>query len=81
MRIRKPTLDPHTLEDVFDFLCHYNRQFGYSPTMRELSEGCFMSRPNMYRYLDKLEAQGRISRDSGIARGITLIARCSEPIP
>lgn len=78
MRTRKPTLDLTILEDVFRFLCQYNRQFGYSPTMRELSESCFMSRPNIYRYLDKLESQGRISRDSGIARGITLLARCDE---
>ncbi len=78
MRTRKPTLDLIILEDVFRFLCQYNRQFGYSPTMRELSESCFMSRSNIYRYLDKLEAQGRISRDSGIARGITLLARCDE---
>jgi hypothetical protein len=78
MRRLKSSLDPQTLEDVFAFLCQYNRQFGYSPTLREVAGACYMSRPNMYRYLDQLEAQGRISRDSGIARGITLIAPCEE---
>ena len=78
MRRLKSSLDPQTLEDVFNFLCQYYRQFGYSPTMRELSGACYMSRPNMYRYLDQLVGQGRISRDSGIARGITLIASCQE---
>src|ERR1041384_8008753 len=48
MRRLKSNLDPQTLEDVFDFLCQYNRQFGYSPTLREVSEACYMSRPNMY---------------------------------
>jgi DNA-binding MarR family transcriptional regulator len=78
MRRLKSTLDPEVLEEVFRFLCEYNRQFGYSPTMREISEACYMSRPNMYRYLDRLEAQNRIARDSGIARGITVIAPCAE---
>jgi hypothetical protein len=78
MRRINSTLDPQTLEDVFDFLCQYNRQFGYSPTLREVSEACYMSRPNMYRYLDRLEGQGRIVRDSGIARGITIVAPCPD---
>ncbi len=78
MRRLKSTLDPQTLEDVFRFLCEYNRQFGYSPTLREVSEACYMSRPNMYRYLDQLQGQGRISRDSGIARGITLVTPCPD---
>ena len=78
MRRLKSSLDSQTLEDVFIFLCHYVRQFGYSPTLREVAEACYMSRPNMYRYLDALEAQGRIARDPGIARGITLLAPCPE---
>lgn len=78
MRRLKSTLDPQTLEDVFDFLCQYNRQFGYSPTLREVAEACYMSRPNMYRYLDRLEGQGRIVRDPGIARGITIVAPCPD---
>jgi len=78
MRRLKSNLDPQTLEDIFTFLCEYDRQFGYSPTLREVAEACYMSRPNMYRYLDQLIAQGRISRDSGIARGITLLMPCLE---
>jgi DNA-binding MarR family transcriptional regulator len=78
MRRLKSSLDPQTLEDVFNFLCQYYRQFGYSPTMREVSEACYMSRPNMYRYLDRLEGQGRITRSSGIARSITITAPCPD---
>ena len=78
MRRFKSTLDPQTLEDVYRFLCEYFRQFGYSPTMREVSEACYMSRPNMYRYLDQLQAQGRIARESRVARGITLINPCVD---
>ena len=78
MRRLKSSLDPQTLEDVFNFLCQYDRQFGYSPTMREIADACYMSRPNMYRYLDQLEGQGRISRSSGIARGITVLNPCAD---
>lgn len=78
MRRSKSTLDPQTLEEVFHFLCEYNRQFGYSPTMREVSDACYMSRPNMYRYLDLLQIQGRIARDPRIARGITILTPCPD---
>ena len=78
MRQRKQSFDLQMLEDLFAFICGYNRQFGYSPTMRELSESCFMSRTNLYRYLDKLEMQGRISRDAWVARGITILNRCPD---
>jgi hypothetical protein len=78
MRRLNSTLDPQILEEIFRFLCEYNRQFGYSPTLREVSEACYMSRPNMYRYLDQLVAQDRIARDSGIARGITIITPCPD---
>ncbi len=77
-RHRKPNLNTQTLEELFTFLCQYERQFGYSPTLREMADGCFMSRPNVYRYLDYLEAQGRITRESGIARGITVLNPCAE---
>lgn len=77
-RYRKQSFDPQILDDMFTFICHYNRQFGYSPTMRELAENCFMSRTNIYRYLDQLEMQERISRDAGIARGITIRSHCPE---
>ena len=76
MRRTKSTLDRQTLEDVFTFLCEFNRQFGYSPTIRVIAEACYMSRPNMYRYLDRLEGQGRIARDSGVARGISILTPC-----
>ena len=74
----KSNLDPQILEEIFTFICRYYRQFGYSPTLREISEASYMSRPNMYRYLDQLVVQGRIARVSGIARGITLITPCME---
>ena len=61
-----------TEQEVYDFICDYMRRHGSSPTLREIRDGCFMSIPNVIRYLDRLEAHGRIARRPGKARGITL---------
>jgi len=73
MRQPKKTLEPEVLDAVFAFICQHNEQFGYSPNLREIAEATFMSRPNLYRYLDRLEAAGRIIRTPGVARGITIV--------
>ncbi|MBZ0277423.1 MAG: hypothetical protein K8I60_14855 [Anaerolineae bacterium] len=58
---------------VLEFLRAYWREHTYAPTMREISEGCFMSSANVYRYLDKLEMRGRIRREMGKARSIVIL--------
>lgn len=70
---KKDTLNAETLEQIYAFICQHWRQFGYGPSLREIAEACFISRPNVYRYLDRLEMQGRIVRDAGTARSITLV--------
>jgi SOS-response transcriptional repressor LexA len=70
---KKNTLNPETLEHIYEFICRHWDQFGYGPSMREIAESCFISRPNIYRYLDRLEVQGRILRDAGTARSITVV--------
>lgn len=64
---------------VYAFIVNYIRQHGYSPSLREISRGCFMSQANVMRYLDRLEAQGRITRQPGRARSITLLDRNPNP--
>ncbi len=64
-----------TSEDVYQFIRQYVAAHGYAPTIREISEGCFMSATNVIRYLDKLEAWGRISREPRKPRSISLLDR------
>lgn len=65
---------------VFQFICDFWGEHGYSPTLREISDGCYMSPGNVYRYLDKLEMRGCIRRQTGIARSIVILdeSRCSR---
>jgi repressor LexA len=62
-----------TADEVYSFIRDYIRVQGYPPTIRNISDGCHMSRTNVIRYLDKLEAERRIRRDPGIPRGISLL--------
>jgi len=61
-----------TLEGIYDFIRRYIAENGYAPSLREISDGCYLGRSTVLRYLDKLEAKGRISRTMGKARSITL---------
>jgi hypothetical protein len=64
------------MEEVFTFICKYHRENSISPTLREINEGCYISLPVVVRYLDKLEALGRIRRTPKIARSIVLVEKC-----
>lgn len=64
--------DPMT-EAVYTFIRDFRRQHGYPPSQREICAACYMGRSTAQRHLDRLEIQGRIARDPGRARGITLI--------
>lgn len=59
-------------EKVYQFLKAFVRANNFPPTVRELADGCGMSRSSVTRHLDRLEAMGRITRQPGKARGITL---------
>ena len=58
---------------VYEYIQAYFHEHGFAPSMRDISEGCYMSPSNVVRYLDKLEAQGRISREVGKPRSIALL--------
>jgi SOS-response transcriptional repressor LexA len=66
-------MDDPTAEIIYDFICAYIREYGLSPSQREIAEGCFMSHGNVARYLKKLEVQGRIKHYPNISRGIRLV--------
>ena len=63
------------VEVIYTFICVYIGEHGYSPSLREIGAHCYMGRSTVIRYLDRLEAQGRISRDLGKARSISLLDR------
>jgi repressor LexA len=62
-----------TTREVFQFIQKYTQQHTHPPTIREIAEGCFLSTSSVTRHLDRLEEQGRLSREVGKARGITLL--------
>ncbi|MEO8391767.1 MAG: winged helix-turn-helix transcriptional regulator [Chloroflexota bacterium] len=62
-----------TSEALFGFIRTYIHENGYSPSLREIAEGCYLGRSTVLRYLDKLEAKGRIARTIGKARSIALL--------
>lgn len=60
------------LERVYDFISEYIHENSNSPTLREIADACYLGRSTTYRFLDKLEAHGRIVRAPGKARNIRL---------
>lgn len=68
-------LSPETLEAIYRFIGTYSAQYGYGPSLREIAEACYMSRPNVYRYLDRLEVEGLIVREPNRARAIAVVKK------
>jgi SOS-response transcriptional repressor LexA len=66
------------LEAIFAFMCKYQRETGYPPSLRETGKAFYMSPGTIMRYLDKMEAQGWVTREWGKARGITLKRECAK---
>ena len=64
--------DPNAMT-VYRFIETYMQANGFAPSVRNIADGCFMSRSNVIRYLDKLEAWGYITREPGQARSIALL--------
>ena len=61
-----------TTERVYLFIKDYIKKHTHPPTLREIGEGCFLSTSAVTRHLDRLEGQGKLFREPGHARGITL---------
>ncbi len=62
-----------TMEQIYTFIKDYIREHTYPPTLKEIGKGCYMSRTNATRYVDLLQALGRIARNPKLSRGITLL--------
>ena len=70
--------DFETSNDIYDFIRDFIGEHGYSPTLREIAVACYMSTTTVVRYLDKLCADGRISRELQKPRSIALLAAQRE---
>ncbi len=62
-----------TTQSVYLFIKRYIREHTHPPTIREIAEGCFLSNAGVVRHLNHLEDTGRLIREPGRARGITLV--------
>lgn len=60
-------------EEVYQFIRRYIAEHEFAPTIREISEGCYMSATNVIRYLDRLAARGRLNREPNKPRSIRLL--------
>lgn len=62
------------IQEIFDFVVAYKDRYnGNSPSLVEISKGCYTSRTNVVRYLDILEARGYIQRNPYIPRSIRIL--------
>ncbi len=59
--------------EVYNFIQRFIAEHGFSPTLREIAKACFMSTTTVVRYLDRLCAAGRISRELNKPRSIALL--------
>ena len=62
-----------TTEAVYLFVKAYIKEHTFPPSLREIGEGCFLSMTAVTRHLERLEGEGKLFREPGRARGITLI--------
>jgi SOS-response transcriptional repressor LexA len=56
--------------EVYKFIRDYIEEKGYSPTQREISKACLMSKGNLGVYLGRLEGWGWIVREYKLPRSI-----------
>jgi repressor LexA len=58
---------------VFEFVRTYLATHAWSPTLREIAEGCGFACPSsVVRHLDRLEGLGLLWRERGQARSIAI---------
>lgn len=60
------------LQRIYDFIVAFFEDEGFSPSLMEIAEAVYMSRSNVVRYLDLLEARGFLTRVPRTPRTIKL---------
>jgi repressor LexA len=66
-------MDTLVTEKIYVYIRDYIQQHGFPPSQREIADACFVSVSALVRHLDRLEHQGRISRELGKARSINIL--------
>jgi len=61
-----------TTQAVYVFIKDYIKKHTYPPSLREIGEGVYLSTAAVTRHLERLEVEGKLFREPGRARGITL---------
>jgi SOS-response transcriptional repressor LexA len=60
-------------QSIYDFIVEYIANHVCAPSIRDIAQGCFVSTTTVLDHLSKLEAQGKIRREYGKARGIAVV--------
>jgi len=71
--MRKPNPNNPRPAEILQFITDYRRLKGFAPSIREMAEHLNTSTSLVDYYLRRLENQGRIRRDPGIARSIVIL--------
>ncbi len=67
------TRNNETTRAVYEFVKSFIKEHTYPPTLREIAKACFLSTSAVTRHLERLQGEGKINRELGVARGITLV--------
>ena len=60
-------------KDTLTFICLYILKTGYSPSLREIAQGLYISKPVAVRYIKALESKGYIKHTPNIPRSIVVL--------
>ena len=61
-------------ERLLNFILDFHKEYGYSPSIREMAQGMGVSSPSTIKaMLDRLEAKGMLTKSSGRARSLTAV--------
>jgi len=67
----KSKRNPHC-KAVYVYLQNYLDAHSFAPNQREIAKECYLSKSTVLRCLDRLEMDGLIMREPGLARSIAI---------
>lgn len=60
-------------ERVYEFVQHYIKENGISPTYREITKGAYLSLSSVQRHIDILVARNRLNRIPNSPRSLSIV--------
>ena len=72
MSINKKKREELIKEKIIQNISEYVTQKGFSPSIRELALSCNMPTTTLHSYLKKLQDEGVLTMQQGVARSIVL---------